>query len=123
MKERDIAFSIAAGRVAIGAGLLAVPALAGSGWVGRAAGAPATQLFVRATGARDVGIGLGVISALRGKRRDLRPWLLASLIADAADAVATLLARSELPPVAAANAVAVAGGSAVIDAVLLARLD
>lgn len=122
MNERDIAFSVAAGRVAIGAGLLAAPGLAASGWVGRAAGAPATQLFARATGARDLGIGLGVIAALRGKR-DLRQWLVASLIADAADAVATLLVRDELPPVAAVNAVAVAGGSAVIDAVLLARLD
>ena len=123
MKERDIAFSMGAGRVAIGTGLLAAPALAGSGWVGRAAEAPATQLFIRATGARDIGIGLGVIAALRGKRRDLQPWLLASLIADAADTVATLLVRSELPPVAGANAIAVAGGSAVMDAVLLARLD
>jgi hypothetical protein len=115
------------GRVVLGAALVARPEMATSAWIGKQAGKPAGRLLSRALGARDVGIGMGVLSAYAGGA-PARGWLAAGLIADATDLTATVLERDGLPgtavpvvgPLAAVGVVlglvALAGGDAPADA-------
>jgi hypothetical protein len=113
MTPRDIALQQAAGRAVLGGALTVAPGLAARGWLGADASRPATQVAVTAMGARDLGIALGVAGALR-TGRGVRPWLLAGVLADAADLVATVRAREALPAVAVAGVGALAAGSAAV---------
>lgn len=107
----------AAARVGLGVAALLAPRAAAAVWVGTVRG-PAVVVLGRALGGRDVGLGLGtVVSAMTG--RSMIPWLVASGGADAVDAVATLLARSELPRGRRELVAVTAGGSALV-ALLLA---
>jgi hypothetical protein len=113
----------ALGRVALGAGLLAAPSLAGGAWLGRgAARSVGTQVAVAALGARDVAIGLGAAWALGGGT-GARPWLLAGAFADAVDLAVTARHRDSLPPAAVLGVGALAGGSAAFGLWLQRALD
>ena len=69
--------------------------------------------MIRSQGARDVALGAGaLVSLLRG--RDARGWMAAHAFADAADAVATWLARERLPRSTARVATGIAAGSTVV---------
>lgn len=80
---------LAAGRVLIGATLLAAPDRAAAPWVGADARTSGTRVVVRALGARDAALGAGTLAAA-GDRTQLRRWLVASAACDAADFAATL---------------------------------
>ncbi|MGH2887403.1 MAG: hypothetical protein ACRDPA_32680 [Solirubrobacteraceae bacterium] len=100
---------MAAGRVLIGATMLAAPDLVAAPWVGEDARTPGARVIVRALGARDAVLGAGTLAAA-GDRAQLRRWLIASSASDVADFVATLAgprssARSAVLAVAAAAAV------------------
>jgi hypothetical protein len=102
--------ALAAGRVLIGATLLAAPDLAAAPWVGDDARTTGARVVVRALGARDAALGAGTLAAA-GDRSQLRRWLLASAACDAADFLATLRgprspARSVVLILAATAAVA-----------------
>jgi hypothetical protein len=79
----------AAGRVLIGATLLAAPDFAAVPWVGEDARTDGARVIVRALGARDAALGAGTLAAA-GDAAQLRRWLIASSASDAADFVATL---------------------------------
>ncbi len=101
---------LAAGRVLIGATLLAAPDFAAGPWVGDHARTSGARVVVRALGARDAALGAGTLAAV-GDRTQLRRWLIASTACDAADFVATLAgprspARSWVLILAAAATVA-----------------
>jgi hypothetical protein len=112
----------ARGRIAFGLGFLLLPTLTGRMWVGPDAGRTGTKLFIRAMGARDLAIGLGVVIAI-DRGAPVRGWLEASTLADLADFAATLIAREELPESAVPPALAIAGGSAAIGAWLSRAVD
>jgi hypothetical protein len=80
--------TLAAGRVVAGAALLATPDLAAQ-WAGDDARSPGARLITRGLGARDAALGLGTLAAA-GDPAQLRRWLLASTVCDAADFAATL---------------------------------
>jgi hypothetical protein len=82
------ALALAAGRVVVGASLLAAPGLAAQ-WAGEDARSPGGQLISRALGARDAALGVGTLAAARDPAQ-LRRWLLLSSACDAADFAATL---------------------------------
>lgn len=109
----DIDRLIAAGRVLIGSALLVAPKQAARGWLGDTAEDPATQTAVRAFGARDIALGLGVLLAIR-RGRSPRGWVEAGILADAADAAATLIAWKHLPRFGRAATLVVASGAAAI---------
>ncbi|MBV9801822.1 MAG: hypothetical protein JO130_01465 [Solirubrobacterales bacterium] len=96
---------MAAGRVLIGATMLAAPDLVAAPWVGEDARTPGARVIVRALGARDAVLGAGTLAA--GDRAEVRRWLIASSASDAADFVATL-AGPRSPARAAVLAVAAA---------------
>jgi hypothetical protein len=111
VSPRDVARAYGAGRVALGAGLLAAPRLLGRPWVGSVANGPAGQLPLRALGAREIIIGAIALHTIDHPEVGPR-WQRTCAIADAVDALATLAARPALPPLGSALVVAMAAGGA-----------
>src|SRR3954468_17021906 len=111
---RGLAYGLALNRVAFGARFLLQPSAAGPSWVGRRrARANATQLFVGALGARDLGLGVGALAALRrSDATEARRWMLA----DGTDLAPALAASSRLPGRPARVATVAAGASTAVAA-------
>jgi hypothetical protein len=84
--------ALAAGRIALGMGLLVAPDLAARSWFGRTDAG--LRLTLRSIGARGVALGAGLLLAAE----DARPWLLAGIGADVVDAAAATAAAGDLPP-------------------------
>jgi hypothetical protein len=105
--------AIGAGRAAIGVALLAAPGPAAKRWLGDVSERPGAQVAISGVGARDLVLGLGTLWALGGRKRDVRPWLIASGIADIVDLTAALRFRKGLTPPAVGGTAAIAGGSAI----------
>jgi hypothetical protein len=100
MDERDLVRSLAIGRIAVGAGLVALPGPAASTWVGHDARTAGVRTFSRGFGARDALLGVGLLRALEnGDTDDIRRWLLYGAVADAGDLLGTLGSWRRLPPV------------------------
>jgi hypothetical protein len=94
------ATAVAAGRVAIGLTALAWPSVPSRPWVGAASDDLAAQVFGRALGARDLALGLGTLTALRGTPAEPGPagaWVAAGALSDALDVVASLSSWRRLP--------------------------
>jgi hypothetical protein len=92
---RDVARVLAAGRVAIGLGLLAAPRLSLGLWIGRDAGVASAPVG-RALGIREVVLGAMALHTL-DRPQVARRWLRTLAVCDAVDVVATLAARPALP--------------------------
>ncbi len=122
MTARDIARAQAAGRVVIGAVLVAAPEIVGVPWLGRAARRPESHVYSAALGVRDAALGAGVLAAA-GAGAPARPWVLAGMASDAVDLAATWHNRRALPALGVAGTVALAGGSVALGAWLQSRLD
>lgn len=116
---QKLAALISGGRIAVGIGLTAAPALAAREWLGADSSRPATQVALRALGARDAALGVGGLVAARSGR-GLRSWMAAAAVSDLADALASLAAGDALPPRGRNGVVALAGGAAVACAAIAA---
>ncbi len=97
MEERDLAVTLARGRIAFGVVSLLAPGLLARAMIGADESEGGTRLFVRMIGARDLGVGLGLHIAL-DRDAPTRGWLEASAVIDGIDAAASLLARDHLRP-------------------------
>jgi hypothetical protein len=122
MTGRDLAKLLNAGRVVVGAGLMVAPAQAGRPWIGDDAARPATAVFARAFGARDLALGLGTLLSLRDGLTTRR-WMQAGVLSDAVDLGATLAARRALPRAGVIGTAVVAGSAAAVGLALANRLD
>jgi hypothetical protein len=112
---RALATGLSLNRVGFGLAYLVAPSRAGKGWIGRAARDPATQVFARGHGARDIALGAGALGELvRGQPRRARDWMCAQTLADSADLVATLASRRRLPSSGFRFAMLMAGGSTAV---------
>ena len=122
MSTRRAAWLLAAGRAAIGAAVLIAPEATISRWLGAEnARRGAVKALGRGLAARDLGLAFATIQTLDDPVIGPRV-LLACAFADGVDALATILERDELPPVAAAGTVAIAGGAALAGLYLSHRL-
>jgi hypothetical protein len=121
MHARDLAVGLARARIAIGAASLLAPGLVGRAIGGDAGSEGATRLFVRMVGARDLGLGLGVLVAL-DRDAPVRGWLEASALVDGLDAVAIVLARDHIRTIALPGAFGAAVAGAVLSAWLAREL-
>ena len=120
--SRRVAAAVLGLRIAYGAGLVAAPARLTKTWLGPAGQDGATQVGVRGLGAREVLLHVGALAtAIRGG--PLRPWLAASMAGDVADIAATTAARADVPEGSPLATFAVAGGSALVSAALIAVID
>ena len=96
-QARQLAETVAWGRIAIGVTALVAPTLPLRPWVGRDfAWQPRAKLLARSLGARDLALGIGVILAIRHDA-PVRGWIEGSGVADAGDVLSTLLAFGKLP--------------------------
>ena len=120
--SRTIAVAVLGLRIAYGAALVAAPARLTRRWLGASGQSGPTQVGIRGLGAREVLLHVGALSAALGNR-PLRPWLAASIAGDVADIASTAAARGEVPEGSPAATLAVAGGSALISAALVAAVD
>jgi hypothetical protein len=76
----------AIGRIAFGIASLAAPAVMGRMMTGAGGELPDAQALLRGIGGRDIGLGLGVLAALRAGA-STRPWIVAGVLAGMAGAV------------------------------------
>lgn len=121
MEERDVAVGLAGGRIAIGVVSLLAPGLVGRTMTGnRSAGG--MSLFARMVGARDLGLGLGLLSAL-DRDAPVRGWLEASALVDGVDLAACLLARDHIRRSVLPGVACLAATGALLSAWLSRRLD
>lgn len=107
------------GRAAFGVALLIAPTPAGRILAGEGATTPDAQALLRGMGGRDLGLGLGMLGALRTQRSP-RLWLLASVLADTGDATGIAGAWRHLDPDKRARGLAFAGAAATAGLALLA---
>ena len=107
------------GRAAFGVALLIAPAAAGRMMAGNGATTPDAQAFLHGIGARDLGIGLGMLGALR-TRRSTHGRLIAGVLADTGDAAGIARAWRDLDPNKRTPGLAFAGTAAAAGLTLLA---
>lgn len=121
MDDKDYARLLGLVRVVLGAGFLLMPRRSLSMAWGidgdRDLGA-----IVRGMGGRDLALGLGLLTALENGGR-ARGWLEAGALADASDAVGTLLAWGSLPRWRRILIFGTATGAAWMGLQLAAELD
>lgn len=123
MSLRATLTALAAGRLAIGAGLVAKPqSQLGVGWIGEDAQRPTVAVVLRAVGARDMALALGTLAAQRSGG-PLRPWLVCATLADATDLVATFAAGKAVPARSKALIALLAGGAIAQQLALARRVD
>jgi hypothetical protein len=122
MKERDLAVTLARGRIAFGVVSLLAPDLVARTMTGGDASEGGTGLFVRMVGARDLGVGLGLQVALN-RDAPTRGWLEAAAVIDGIDAAACLLARHHLRPGVVPGTLGLAATGALLSAWLARQLD
>jgi hypothetical protein len=94
---RSAARALAAGRVALGAGLVLAPVALGKPWLGDVARAPGGKVALRALGVRDVMLG-GIALHVAGRGGVASRALQTNAVADLVDLGVTLAARRALPP-------------------------
>ena len=122
MEGRELAVRLASGRIAIGVVSLLAPGLVGRTMAGRDRSEGGTRLFARMVGARDLGLGLGLLVALN-RGAPVRGWLEASAVVDGIDATACLLARDHIRRRVLPGAVGLAAAGALLSAWLARQLD
>ena len=114
--------TFAAGRIAFGLALIALPDRVGTGWLGAAGEQPAVHVALRGLGARDIGLAAGAAWAA-GRDGAVTPWLLAAVGGDLADLAATVAAGDAVPSRARRGTLALAGASALAGAALAAAVE
>jgi len=103
---------LAAGRAALGVAVLAAPERVTARWLGEGnAQLPVVGDLARSLGARDLALGLATLQTLDAPVTGPRVQLLCALV-DAADVLATVLARASLPRSGLYGTVALAGAAA-----------
>ena len=111
-QARQGASALAASRVVLGVAVLLAPEKVTSRWLGeRHAGTPIVRDLARSLGARDLALGLAALQTLEDPVAGPRVQAAAA-VADLVDALATLLARAELPRKGVIGTVAIAGAAA-----------
>jgi hypothetical protein len=113
---------LARARIAIGVVSLLAPGVVGRTMTGRDGSEGGRGLFARMVGARDLGLGLGLLVAL-DRGAPVRGWLEASAVVDGIDAIACLLARHHIRTSAFPGAVGLAAAGALLSAWLARRPD
>ena len=122
MEERDLAVTLARGRIAFGVVSLLAPGLVARTMTGGHESDGGTRLFVRMIGARDLGVGLGLHLAL-DRDAPTRGWLEASAVIDGIDVAACLLARHHLRPGVFPGTLGMAATGTMLSAWLARQLD
>ncbi len=112
---RPLSTVLAVSHMLFGVANLRRPKHVQANWIGRAARKPGAQVMIRSQAARDLGLGIGALSAIgRARDEEARRWLAMLVLADVTDLAATYAARGRLPKRRARLAMGFAGGSTAI---------
>ena len=122
MEARDAAVGLAGGRIAIGVVSVLAPGVVGRAMMGSAGDSSGARFLLRVVGARDLGLGIGVLAAL-DRDVPVRGWLQASAVVDGLDAAGALLARHYLRSTVFPAALGAATVGALISGWLAGQLD
>jgi hypothetical protein len=87
----------ATARIGFGIASLAAPSLTGRTLAGPGGALPDAQAFLRGMGGREIGLGLGMLAAIRAGDK-VRPWVAAGVMADASDLAGIAGAWRQMPP-------------------------
>jgi hypothetical protein len=112
MDQRQIARTIAVGRIALGAAGLLAPGLVARSAFGIPGSRHDVKIIVRSAAVRDLVLGLGAVRSL-GEGGDAAAWVRAGAVCDAGDLVAAVAASRGLPRLRALGIVAGAAAGAV----------
>ncbi len=121
--SRSLARLVAWGRVGIGVAAIVAPTSMARPWIGPGARVWDRRLLARTMGGRDVALGIGALRALGVSDAEARPWVALGGMADAVDAVATVLAFGSLPHRSRWSILAVTVGAAVVSTRVAEALD
>ena len=122
MEARDLAVGLAGGRTAIGVVSLLAPGVVVRAMMGPDGDSGGTRLFLRVIGARDLALGLGVLTAL-DRKAPVHGWLRASAVVDGLDLAGSVLARRHLRPAVFPAAAGAATAGALLSGWLAGHLD
>jgi hypothetical protein len=123
MDVAKLARGQAVNRVAIGAGLIALPGLFARVWIGSGASDDRAKVLARALGVRDLMLGAAALVALRdGDSAWVRRAFAAQAVADAVDFLAIVPAGSDVPLPSRILGGTMAAGSAAVAAAYAERL-
>ena len=117
------ALAASAGRIAIGAAMVAKPREIGESWIGDAGRYDRVTVLTRATGARDMAVGAVAVAGFVSENDDLtRIGLLGGCLSDTTDFLAMLAVRDKLPAASFARIGPLAAAFALICAAAAAEL-
>jgi hypothetical protein len=111
----------AIGRIAFGLASLVAPSPTGRTLAGPGGALPDAQAFLRGMGGREIGLGLGMLAAVRAGR-PVQAWVVAGLLADASDLVGIAGAWRHMPPTNRWLGLGTAGAAAAAGVGVLASL-
>jgi hypothetical protein len=109
--------------VGLGVSAIAAPTLLARPWIGVDAGAPGSRVLARTMGGRDLALGIGALRALSLSDQGARPWVALGGMADAVDALATVLSFGALPRYRRWGILALTMGAAAVSTRVAAGLD
>jgi hypothetical protein len=109
-------------RLGLGVVALVAPSVPARPWIGEDAGRTSAKTLARALGARDAALGLGTLLAHR-HGGPVRGWLEGSALADAGDALATLIGWGSRPRLGRVAVLAAATGGALACSALARRVS
>jgi hypothetical protein len=122
LSPRRAAWLLASGRAVLGVTVLVAPETLMSRWLGEEnARRGAVKDLGRGLAARDLALGFAVLQTLDDPVVGPRVQLAAAF-ADGIDALASILERDSLPPIAVVGTAAIAGASAVAGLYIAHRL-
>jgi hypothetical protein len=116
--KRRAAGVYGAARVAFGLAALVAPAPAGRLIAGEGGATPGAQAYLRGMGGREIGVGLGLLSAIRSGGQ-INSWLVAGLLSDCGDLAGIVGAWSDLLPAKRWLGLTAAGAAATSGVALL----
>jgi hypothetical protein len=119
---QQAAKSIAVGRIAVGASMIAMPGFVGRSWIGSDGGRDSVRVLPQIIGVRDIVLGLGTLMSLR-RGSGARGWLEACTAVDVVDFAATWGAAGRIPDVSRWAILGMATGAGVGSAYAAASVD
>lgn len=122
MDDRDLARMMGLTRVAFGAAFLLAPRRFARLWTGETTDTATATIASRATGGRDIALGLGLLMALEDGA-PARRWLEAGAVADATDCVSCAASWQKLGAFRALASIATAAGAAWLGVRLASTID
>lgn len=118
---REGARKLARFRLVMGAGFFLAPRLNAWLWTGGTRDPRLSNKLMRALGARDLVVGMGLRRALKGSDAELSRWLMTSALFDLGDGAATFLSIGRVPLKRWLIQLSILGGAAASGLVLSLR--